>query len=602
MSPDSPAATSSGGRTVLRDRYELGDRVGQSAFFFLHQGADLRTGRPVSLRILRGEYSADQVFTQRLLAEAQSAAALRHPGIAQVQEAWAERGTVVIASEAVKGISLEERIRRVAPFPLQVSTDICLACAEALNYAHEAGYVHGDIRPETIMITPEGRVKITDFGVGSSLASSWKSQLHALGSAAFYQSPEVLEGKPPGAQSDIYSLGCVYYEMLSGSVPFKGETPVAVAARHLQQPPPVLKRENPEIPNAVSGIVLRCMQKSPRERYSSAERLLRDLHSVREALQTGAPLNWTPMPLEPPQAAAAYPPAPRARGRTSRPTTRPEDSRPAPVGGGPSWRLLLALAVVIAGLIGGFFGLGMYITRTPDQVTLPVDLVGLPEEKAAGILRQLGLTVDIRRNHHERAPVGTVYDTNPRPGTETRAGKAVSLFVSQGVQPATVPDVVGRELSVAQREVQAAGFVLGKTQEEFSEVIPRGEVMSQVPIGGTSAGRQSPIDLTVSKGKEPIPRTQAVDVLPDDTPAEPSPTDPKPLRDMEVAFPISARATGPQRVRIVVRGEDGFEETQYDEEHRAGDQVRHTVTVQGDAGKSEIRVYLNDRLIHRENR
>ncbi len=610
MSSESPSANPVGATPpVLRNRYELGERVADGTFFYTHRGRELESGRTVAIKVLRPEFTSDEAFVSRLLSEAQSVTSLRHPNIAQVIEAWQERGTVVIVTEWVRGINLKERIRRVAPFPLAVTVDIVLACAEALHYAHESGYIHGDIRPDNIIITPDGRVKLTDFGLGASIAASTRIQMNALPQAAHYTAPEVTQGRHPDSRSDAYSLGCILYEMLAGNVPFDAETPIATAARHLHDPPPSLRAANPAVPPAVDGITLKLMQKDPKARYVTLEGLLRDIHAVRDALKNDRPLNWSPLKPAPeteplPQKTrtrAAAPPPPPRRARREEPETE----------GGPSFKLLIALGLLIVLMFVGFFGVGMFLTRTPEQVTVPADLVGMGEAEASGVLEKLGLVPQVRRDFNDRVPEGKVFDTDPKGTSEVRAGKPVVLWVSQGTQPVTIPDVVGKELDDAQKELRTAGFVLSDTKEEFSEVIPKGEVMAQVPLGGTQAAKKSSVSLVVSKGKEPIPEPQPVDVDPApeiDEPGEPAPgtgtpsATNAPERQLEVAFPISERSQGPQHVRIIVRHEDGTEETQYDRDHMPGDQVAHTVVVQGTEGKTQIRVYLNDRLIHRETR
>src|SRR3569833_1359826 len=186
MTPEGSSANPTGTVPLLNDRYELGERLAEGTFFYTHRGRDTQTGKPVAIKGLRPEYSGDESFAGRLLSEAQSAVNLRHPNIAEVYDAWRERGTVAIAAEWVRGINLKDRIRRVAPFPLAVAMDILLACTEALHYAHEHGFVHGDVRPDNVIITPEGRVKLTDFGVSSSISSSSRIQLNALPRAVYY--------------------------------------------------------------------------------------------------------------------------------------------------------------------------------------------------------------------------------------------------------------------------------------------------------------------------------------------------------------------------------------------------------------------------------
>ena len=605
MSLEGPASSApSAAPPLLNDRYELGERLAEGTFFMTHRGRDVETGRTVAIKVLKAAYAADDAFSERLLAEAQSAAELRHPNIAHVYEAWRERGTVVIIAEWVRGINLKDRILRVAPFPLAVAMDILLACAEALKYAHSAGAVHGDIRPDNVIITPDGRVKVTDFGLGASVAASNKLQLSALPEAADYLAPEVASGRAPETRTDLYSLGCILYEMLAADTPYEADTPLALAVKHLHDPVPPLRKANPAVPPCVEGIAQKCMQKQPDARYSSATELLEDIQKVRDALRGSGTLSWSPM--ESPTENAQVPP--------KAPTRRPVHDAPRVERAqdhGPSAGLLLGLALLAVLMIIVFFGIGVYFTSAPGQVTLPSGLIGKSAVEAAAVLERLGLKTETRQEFNDRHPSGIVYETVPREGTDLRAGKSVLLYVSKGVEPVKIPDVVGKKVDDAQREIRAAGLVMGKTEVEFSEVIDKGLVMSQSPVGETEARKKSAVNLVVSKGAEPVPDAGPVDIEPSqtqtppddeapDTPGEPAAA-PGPPREHVVTVELPKSGTRQRTVRIVTRNEDGSEETAYEQEHSPGDKVEHTVTTLGARGKCQIRVYLDGRLVDRKD-
>ena len=246
MLPDkSPEVLGTGGTRLLNGRYELGEKVGEGSFFFVYRGRDTSTGRTVAIKMLSDEYAGDREFAERLRAEARQAVKLDHPHIVPVYDAWSEDGRVAIATEFVRGINLKDRVRRVAPFPLAVAIDIAAAACEALEYAASQGIAHGDLRPENILVTPEGQVKLADFGIGAAVCASSRLQMSALLHSAHYLPPEVAQGKLPSAASDVYSLGAILFEMLSGQPPFQADTPFAIAVKHLHDPPPALRRFNP---------------------------------------------------------------------------------------------------------------------------------------------------------------------------------------------------------------------------------------------------------------------------------------------------------------------------------------------------------------------
>jgi eukaryotic-like serine/threonine-protein kinase len=599
MSSEVPSASpgAAATETLLQNRYEVRERLATGTFFFTHRGHDRETGRSVAIKILKPEFAGDSEFTSRLLAETRSAETLRHPNIAHVYDVWRERGTVVIVTEWVRGINLKERIGRVAPFPTAVATDITVACAEALNYAHQSGFIHGDLRPENIIITPDGRVKITDFGVSGAVAESSRLQLSALPSAAYYLAPEVAQGRPADRRTDVYSLGCILHEMLAGEVPFNADTPLAVAVRHLNDPPPSLRASNPSVPITIEGMTLKCIQKEPIQRYTSMEALLVDLHQVREALQNDRPLTWTPLKRTEGAGVAV-------RNRTA--VQREVIAEPAD--SGPSMRLLFGVAAVALTMIMGFFGAMIFFTSAPAEVSVPPGLVGLRAEEAAAELEHLNLKADVREDFSEDHAAGIVYDTLPKEGILLRSGKTVILWVSRGSQPVRVPDVVGGALARGREQLQSAGLAIGQIREEFSEIIAKGEVIAQSPIGGTEARKNTAITLIVSKGPAPAPEYPPVDLLPGlDLPQDLPPPDEEgsqpdlEARDHVIRVQVPRSSEGPQTVRIVVRHEDGVEETAYEQAHQPGERLEQSVTTLGAIGRCQIRVYLNHQLIKQSN-
>ncbi len=600
-----------GGATPIRDRYELGERLAEGVLFTIFRARELESGRSVAVKVLKPEFAQDEAFVTRLLADAQRAVRLRHPHIAEVYEARREQNTVVLVTEWVRGINLKDRIIRVAPFPLAVTMDILLACAEAVNFAHKQGMVHGDLRPDNVIITPDGRVKITDFGVAGAVATSSKAQMVSLNQAAPYQAPEVTQGRAPEPGSDIYSLGCSLFEMLSGDPPYASESPLTLVVKHLNDPIPSLRKLNNSVPVAIEGMTNKCLQKSPGARYLKVEDLLQDIHAIRDALRNDRPLTWSPMDRQQgPVRAASQPAAPPQKAHpVSAARTSTQSAKRAAAqesDGGPSLKLLLGLLAFAGLMIAGFIVTMGLLLQAPSTVAVPLNLVGMSEIAARAELAKLNLKAETRQEFNEKQTPGTVFNVQPPGGHELRAGKSVVLSVSKGAEPVTVPDVVGKEVAAAQNAVRAAGLVVGGTKEEFSEVIPKGQVMAQTPGGEQRTAKKTPVELTLSKGPEPIPEPKTVHV----DPVEPPPTgegenggEPGEVvsQQQEVTVEIPARSNGPQRVRIAVVQDDNSEDTVYDGEHQAGDTVRETVTTRGRKGKQQIRIYINNKLVPQAN-
>lgn len=636
-------ASAAPGAPVLRDRYELGERLAEGTIFYTHRGRDLKAGAEVAIKVLKPEYAGDEAFASRLLTESSSAVSLLHPNIARVFDAWRERGTVVIITEWVPGASLEERIRRVAPFPVAVALDIFQTCAAGLHHAHENGFVHGDVRPDNVIITPDGQVKITDFGVGVSAAASARIQMTALHRAAYYLAPEIVDGHAPDARTDAYALGCILFEMLTGKVPFSGETPIAVAVKHLHEPVPSLKALNPALPGAVDSLARKCLSKDPMARYVSLRPLLGDVAVMQEAIRRNLPLE---APVPKPAREAKPAPRPEAsvdagvegspvaqRTRTSPPRRRePEVSTDT----GPSARLLAGIAVLAVVLFTAcFFVVGMF-TLPPREVAVPADLVGKSQGAAVQSLEALGLHAEVRNEFRADEAQGNVYEVVPPGGATLRSGKTVLLYVSRGKEPVDVPELIGKNRPAAVEALRQAGLYAGDTKEEFFENFQKGEIASQTPRAGERVPRGSTVNIIISKGPEPIPvvpteaaaddpgNTTATDPqfgsagahaqrapgLPagDDAPLTPLPPASQPSipdgasgtasrREHEVSFIIPAGYRGPQYVQIHVRNEDGTEQNAYDQEHQPGDFVRETVVTYGARSKCAILVYINGRLV-----
>jgi hypothetical protein len=349
------------------------------------------------------------------------------------------------------------------------------------------------------------------------------------------------------------------------------------------------------------------MQKDPLERYLTVQSLIADIQKVREGIRSNTSLDWSP--LKAPEESPALPK--ESKPRATRREKPAEREREAP--SGPSVSLLAGLGIFAVLMVAGFaffmstLLFGNPFNGGPREANVPANLIGMQQQQAIDALKAAGLTADVRSDFSDK-PEGVVYDSTPKSGMEMRTGRPVILFVSKGTEPITVPDVVGKKRAEAQQALQSAGLVMSDTKTEFSEIYEKGEVIAQSPIGGTQAKKKSPVTLIVSKGAEPVPGNEPVAVeTPDtappethpDTPAEPAPQGEMPVREHEVSIRVPRSAKSAQTVKIVVRNEDGSEQTVYEQEHQPGEDVKQTVSTLGNKGKCQIRVYLNDHEISR---
>ncbi|NLG83323.1 MAG: Stk1 family PASTA domain-containing Ser/Thr kinase, partial [Firmicutes bacterium] len=266
--------------TVLGNRYRLEELIGEGGMALVYKAECSVLARPVAVKILRPQFAADAEFVERFRREAQAAARLSHPNIVTVYDVGQDKGLNYIVMEYVPGENLKEIIKREAPFTVARALNIARQICEALHHAHQHNIIHRDIKPHNIIITPEGLVKVTDFGIARAVSASTLTQDGAVLGSVQYFSPEQAKGAPVGVASDLYSLGCVLYEMLTGSVPFKGESPIAIALKHIQEDPAPLREFRPGIPATVENLVARALAKDPALRFPSALAMLRAIKAA----------------------------------------------------------------------------------------------------------------------------------------------------------------------------------------------------------------------------------------------------------------------------------------------------------------------------------
>ncbi|MDW8289182.1 MAG: protein kinase [Armatimonadota bacterium] len=555
---------------VLAGRYEPLEKLGEGSLFAAYRARDLETNALVTVKLLLPAFADDTALVKALRECFHAASALNHPRIARILQVTEHEGQLVLVTEFVRGINLKERIRRVAPFTLSVGIDIALAVAEGLESAHRAGIIHGDLRPHNIIVSQEGLVKVTDFGLLPAFQASPLAQTVWLTRAAPYLPPEVSEGWQITPAADVYALGVILFEMITGGVPFPADTPVAIALRHAKDPPPSPRAVNPGVPRAVEGIVLKAMQKLPEQRYPDISSMLQDLRAVHDALRFGKPLSWSPLEL----------PAERAASVSRPRETRPAESEDVEMRFiRSSLRVLAALAalVVVAVVV-----LVVWVTRPVKVVAVP-DLQGKPLVEARRLAREADLNLVIRQEeYNEQFPAGTVYLVQPEAGTQVKAGSAVQVWVSKGSRMVEVPDVQGLSEVEARRRLVEAGLQVGKVEEKPHLTVPAGTVLSQSPPPKRRVNREAPVDLVISSGT-PLPAVPEVA-------AE---------RGFEVVVPVRGNPGEMVQVRLEVQDALGVY-TILDEPHAAGEQIIVPVRVRG--RPVVFRLYFNNQLVHEEVR
>lgn len=498
---------------VYRGRYALAQSIGKGGMAEVFLAQDQLLDRPVAVKRLAAEHAADASFVERFRREAQAAAKLTHPNIVGVYDYFEEGGEYFIVQEFIDGRSLAELLQAEGRLHPDRAADIAADIAAGLGAAHREGMVHRDIKAGNVLVGKDGQVKVADFGIARVFAGgdSELTQAGTVMGTATYFSPEQAQGKPVDPRSDLYSLGVVIYEMVTGRPPFSGDEPVAIAYAHVHEAPKGLRDVDPALPMELDAITMKLLAKDPAKRYPSADDLRADLRRFRQGAKIA------PAPVIP---VAAPAPAPTPReidfgsyedGRYVEPPRR-------------SGYFLLFMILIFAGLAAGLWYLSQQLDEERDSVIVAVpDVVGQNKDRARRELIELGFRVEVQREASADIEVDVVIRQSPEPETDAAEGAVVTIVISAGNETAQVPGVLGQDVFSATAALQAAGFVVQQEQaEDTSEQYSEGQVWQQSPPAGTTAAIGSIIIIRVV----PVPPSTSTPVtLPAiDTPAPTLPT------------------------------------------------------------------------------
>jgi beta-lactam-binding protein with PASTA domain len=534
---------------VLGNRYEIGDLLGRGGMAEVHLGRDTRLGRTVAIKLLRTDLARDPTFQARFRREAQSAAALNHPAIVAVYDTGEEtvtdlNGSVMplpyIVMEHVEGRTLRDVLAEGRPLDVDLALEVSTGVLTALEYSHRIGIVHRDIKPANVMLTPNGDVKVMDFGIARAIAdaSSTMTQTQAVIGTAQYLSPEQARGEQVDTRSDLYSTGALLFELLTGRPPFVADSPVAVAYQHVREEPPVPSDLMPSIPESVDRIVLHALAKDREARYQTAAEFRADVEAARGGRQVAAPVPVATGVSDtatqflgaanggtramPPVATGMY------GAQSAPPTSPPYADQYTGYGPGPgdkqSKRTPLIIGVVVLAVLA-LVGYMVYQTvQNPDQPTTVAvpEVVGLQQAAAEAALQSRGLRSEIVTEEATKSEdVGNVLKQSPGQGENVEKNSVVRLTV--GAEPGTVavPDVTGDSQDDARTDIEEAGLKVGDVQQESTSDpdIEPGEVIRTDPEAGTKVKRDSEVALFIASNTVEVPeviglpRDQARDQL-----------------------------------------------------------------------------------------
>jgi eukaryotic-like serine/threonine-protein kinase len=489
---------------LLGGRYELDGVVGRGGMAEVYRARDIRLDRIVAIKTLRADLARDQIFQARFRREAQSAASLNHPNIVAVYDTGEDMATGVpvpyIVMEYVDGRTVRDLLQDGHRLLPERSLEIIDGVLRALDYSHQAGIVHRDIKPGNVMVTRNGDIKVMDFGIARAMsdAQATMTQTAQVIGTAQYLSPEQARGERVDSRSDLYSTGCLLYELLTGRPPFTGDSPVAIAYQHVRENPIPPSRVDPDVPVWADAIVLKAMAKSPADRYQTAADMRADLQRAVAGM---------PVAAAPPTRADMYQQTQRMgadtmmAGRTSGipPVSDYEYAdygRGGRRGGGRRWIPWVLGLVLVLGVV---IGVAYYLLAGAKTTSVPLvdgQTVASAERAIADAHLRLGPVIDQASGSVQK---GLVISSNPAAGNNVAANTQVTLYVSTGAAPVAVPNVEGKQENVAQAALENDGFTVS-VQTDATSTQPSGTVVNQSPVGGTRVAPGSQVTIFVSGG------------------------------------------------------------------------------------------------------
>ncbi|WP_226681222.1 Stk1 family PASTA domain-containing Ser/Thr kinase [Sutcliffiella horikoshii] len=500
----------------LNDRYKIMEVIGGGGMANVYLAHDMILDRDVAVKVLRLDFANDEEFIRRFRREAQSATSLDHPNIVSIYDIGEEDDIYYIVMEHVSGKTLKQYIQQYAPVEQYNAVEIMNQLTSAISHAHENGIIHRDIKPQNILIDDYGTVKVTDFGIAMALSSTTITQTNSLLGSVHYLSPEQARGSLATKKSDVYALGIVMFELLTGRLPFSGESAVSIALKHLQSQTPSPKRWNPTLPQSMENVVLKAMAKDPLHRYASVDEMQADVMTALEPSRMNEPKFYIPDDDE--EATKAIPiikgslnnitneDETRIRPPETNPVSEKTEEPPPPKKKKKKkWviGMLLLFLLLVGGGIAAFTLLPSMLL--PKDVTVP-DVTDKEYDDAVKELIDLGFVLEEPKEEpSDDIEEGRVTRTFPEAGEVVKEGKAITIFQSLGKEKVEMADYTGLPVNEAINRIQAAKYDDHEIEEIHSDEVPEGQVIRQEPEAGESVvPEETIVKLIVSMGSSPI--------------------------------------------------------------------------------------------------
>ena len=477
---------------VFDHRYEVRQKIGVGGMADVYQGKDTLLGRPVAIKILHQNFGSDQDFVARFKREAQAAGKLNHPNVVSMYDVGYDQGYHYIIMEYVAGCTLKEYIQHHARVSVQEAVKITIAIAEGLEHAHAMGIVHCDVKPHNILITDTGRIKVTDFGIARAINSAATMMYtNSVMGSAHYISPEQASGKSINVSTDIYSLGVVLYELLTGEVPFRGETPVSVALQHVKDRVVAPRIKNNLIPPQLEQVVLVALEKEPGKRFGSISEMIQALR-----MSLGYRGGTSARPMQHDFATQVLPPMDT---EVLEEEEESQDGIFAKLGSLPRKYIFGgALFAFILAFLWAFLSFGNFWSNSTVDVP---NVVGKQLSVATRLLEERHLRVSSSEVTNSDVPAGQVISQSPEPGESVKEQRLVHLVVSKGAGDITIPDLQGMSFDQAREKLKSLGLAIGKVTYVSDTSKDDGVVISQGLQAGGKASKGATVDITVNQTK-----------------------------------------------------------------------------------------------------